>query len=76
MNRKIRLQLSTLNALDKALQQLEDLFLEERPYLVDSTLKPVITLLPEKRKELEYKVKYLSELALKQRIEITNELIT
>ena len=59
--RKIKQILGLIRQLDKLLEESEDIFFEERPFLLDRNLDPKIMFQDEKREENELKIKKIVE---------------
>lgn len=59
--RKIKQILGLIKQLDKLLEESEDIFFEERPFLFDRNLEPKIMFQDEKREENELKIKKIVE---------------
>lgn len=58
-DRKKQLFLSLINKYEEELENKEGIFLLERPFLLDKSLEPKITFMPEKRAWADIKIKVL-----------------
>lgn len=56
MNRKLKLQLSLFSRLAEILDTETELFIQERPFLVDNSLSPTIIDLPTQRKAIHHDI--------------------